>query len=185
VATVPVPFTWVAGSAPTAAALNGSTGPKGGLDFLLSPPRATLYMSSSVSLSNNTWTLVTWDGEYQDEDTSPMHSTSSNTSRLTAITPGRYEVSVRAYFAANATGTRGINVTPNGAGTRDVDNAALSDSFWAAANSTNQLVTATFEWLASANDYIELWVIQSSGGALNLVGSGSWTKMSMRWVASS
>ena len=72
-ATVPVPFTWTAGVAPTAATLNGSTGPKGGLDFLLSPPRAFAYQSTGVSVGTGTSTeiLMTFDAESWDTDTSP------------------------------------------------------------------------------------------------------------------
>lgn len=180
-ATVPNPMTWVAGLAgiPTAAQLNGTDGPKGVGDFLLDPPRVSVYMTTA-SLTHNTWTGVTWTATHYDTDS--MWD-SGDPTRLTVNTPGRYLVTARAYFAANATGTRGINLTPNGAGVRDTDNVALSDSFWAAANSTNQLVTATFEWAAVEDDYLEMHAIQSSGGALNLVGSSSWTRLAMRWVA--
>ena len=182
-ATVPVPFTWTAGVAPTAAALNGSTGPKGGLDFLLSTPRATVYNAASVSLTTATWTLATFDTDKQDTDA--CHDTGSNTSRLVATTPGLYLVTAQVYFAPSGTGNRGVNFTPNGGGTRASTNAALSDGFCAGVNNTNQLVSVSFEWSAAEDDFLEMWVYQSSGSGLNLIGGSTGTRVSMRWVATS
>lgn len=183
--TVPVPYTWVAGraDAPTASDLNGPHGPKGTGDFLLSPPRATVYNAASVSLTTATWTLATFDTDKQDTDT--IHSTSSNTSRLVATTPGLYLVTAQVYFAPSGTGNRGVNFTPNGGGTRASTNAALSDGFCAGVNNTNQLVSVSFEWSAAEDDFLEMWVYQSSGSGLNLVGGSTGTRVSMRWVATS
>lgn len=176
---VPSQQTVVVGGKITAA--YGNDDIRDAINFHLDPPRLQVSMAASVSLTHNTWTLVTWDTETWDNDV--MHDIVTNNSRLIAKTPGRYLVCVNAYFAPNATGGRGINLTPNGAGVRASANPVLSDGFQAAVNNTNQLVSATVEWNAATNDYLEHWVIQNSGGALNLVGGSSWTKVSVRRVS--
>lgn len=179
-ATVPSQSTVTVGSKITAAYANDDI--RDAINFILDPPRLQASLSANVSLATSgTWQLISWDTETWDNDS--MHSTSTNTSRLIAPTAGRYLVSVNAFFAPNATGTRGINLTPNGAGTKTANNAVLSDGYFAPANNTNNLVSATVEWSAAANDYLELWCVQSSGGALNLVGTANGSKVSMRRVS--
>lgn len=175
-ATVPTPYDWTAGVAPTAAALDAGVRDVG--TFLLSPPSCSLYNSSAPSLTNNTWTLVTWDSESWDNDS--MHSTASNTSRLVFATSGTYLLTVNAWFAANGTGGRGVNLTKSGAGTRAASNVVLSDGGVQATATAETLVAATVLRPFSAGDYVELWVWQASGGALNL--SGGYNKTTLQAI---
>jgi len=56
-----------------------------------SVPSAQVRKTSNQSLANATWTAVTWDSEAFDTDS--IHDISTNTSRLTCRTPGKYLLS--------------------------------------------------------------------------------------------
>lgn len=178
-ATVPTPFDWTAGAVPTASQLDA--GVRDVETFLLNPPHATAYHSVDRTLTTATWTLAIFDSEVEDND--GIHSTASNTSRLTCQTPGLYLVTANVFFAGNATGGRGINITKNGAGTRGATSSAISDGFTPGVANTNQLVSATCEVRMAATDHLELFLFQGSGGNLSYIGGASGTKFSMRWVA--
>ena len=120
--------------------------------------------SVAQSVADNTMTVVTFDQEVFDTDT--MHSTSSNTGRLTATTAGKYLITVVLQFDSNATGNRWIQFRKNG--------STLIQSFVQQADQS----TATYLHLScladlSATDYVEVQVQQTSGGALNIHGTGS------------
>lgn len=184
-ATVPTPFHYTANTVPTAANLNAGT--EDALKWVMDPPRVSVYHSADRTLTTATWTLAIFDSENWDQDgpgsSGGMHSVLSNTSRLVAVTAGRYLVSALVYFAGNATGGRGVNFTKNGAGTRSSSNTVLSDAFAPGVANTNQLVPVTFEVALAANDYLEMFLYQSSGGNLNYIGSVNNTRVSMRWVS--
>lgn len=175
-ATVPTPYHFTALTVPTAANMNA--GIESALVFLLDQPRVSLYRSATLSLTTATWTQVTWDSESWDTDT--MHSTGSNTSRLVFTTAGRYWLNVAAWFDANATGSRGVNLTKNGAGSRSASNVVLSDAVLSAASIGETFVGVTVERAFAAGDYIELFVYQNSGGALNLQAGTNKTVLQAR-----
>lgn len=60
------------------------------LEHLADPPQCSVRASVAQAISTNTLTLLTADTEFYDTDA--MHSTVSNTSRITCNTPGRYSV---------------------------------------------------------------------------------------------
>lgn len=178
-ATVPTFTTWVDEQVVTAADLNAQLRDAG--NFVLDPPRCTVYHSADRTLTTATWTLAIFDSEAQDTDT--MHSTATNNSRLVATTAGRYFVTALVYFAGNATGGRGINFTKNGAGTRTSLSTNVSDGFASGVANTNQLVSVAFEVNMAAGDYLEMFLYQSSGGNLAYIGGANCTRVSMRWVS--
>lgn len=186
-AVVPVPFTWVAGSAPSAATLNGSTGPKGGLDFLLSPPRAFAYQSTGVSVGTGTSTeiVMTFDAESWDTDTTAMHSTSSNSSRVVAVTPGLYSVNFQVSFPANATGVRYVVLRKNANATSGGGSLVALARQQSASATGSSYVGSTIDVSLAANDYLEVFAMQNSGGSLTTNTGVNATYLQMRWVASS
>lgn len=186
-AVVPVPFTWVAGSAPSAATLNGSTGPKGVGDFLTSPPRAMAYQSTGVSVGTGTSTeiLMTFDAEAWDTDTTAMHSTSSQTSRVIAITPGLYAVNYQVCFPANATGVRYTVLRKNADGTSGGGTAVHFARQQSASGTGASYVGASVDIQLAEDDYLELFALQNSGGSLTTSTGLTGTYLQMRWVASS
>lgn len=178
-ATVPTPFHFTANTVPTAANLNA--GIENALTFLLDPPRASLYRSTALSLTTATWTQVTFDSESWDNDA--MHSNVTFTARLNFTTAGRYLLMVNAWFDANSTGSRGVNLTKNGAGTRSASNTILSDAVLPAATVGETCVSVTVERSFAAGDYVELFTYQNSGGALNLGGGTNKTTLAARRVS--
>lgn len=175
-ATVPVPRTWVASENVTATIMNGTTGVKGALDFILSPPRCLVYQTATSSTTTGASTTITFDTETYDTDT--MHSTSVNTGRITATTTGLYTVFGQVCMASNATGTRTLALVKNG--TTTVANARLQSVI-----ATNAYIDLECDVQLTASDYLELTMLQTSGGALATVAGAGNTWFSARWVANS
>lgn len=175
-ATVPVPRTWVASETVTATIMNATTGVKGALDFILSPPRTSVYQTATTSCTNGAATVILFDTEAYDTDT--MHSTSSNTGRITATTTGLYTVYGQVCMASNATGTRTLSLLKNGATT--LANARLQSVI-----ATNAYIDLEIDVQMTAGDYVELTMTQTSGGALATVAGAGNTWFQARWVANS
>lgn len=124
---------------------------------------ARAYNSAALSIPNATDTVLTFNGERYDTDPNgEIHSTASNTSRLTCRTAGKYLVAASVAFAANATGSRFLRLLVNGS----IYIAIVSSHGNSAALDT-LLIAAAFYDLA-AGDYVEADVHQTSGGALNV-----------------
>jgi hypothetical protein len=127
-------------------------------------PGCRVYNSGAITIANNTTTALTFDTERYDTDA--MHSTSSNTSRITATTAGKYMIGGCVRFVSNSTGARYLFVVLNG--TTNI----VASSMAADANHYPDLNVSTVYDLA-ANDYIELAVNQSSGGNLDVSVNGN------------
>lgn len=158
-ATVPVEITWVTGQVVTAAQLNANV--RDAVNFLLSPPICQVRQTVAQSIPNNTNTAVLLDAE--DIDNDGMHSTITNTSRLTAATTGRYAVGGGGTFASNTTGVRLASYAVNGTevpGTRVI--AAPVGS-----STQTDMADRAMSVFLNAGDYLEMLLYQNSGGALN------------------
>lgn len=130
-------------------------------------PAARVYNSAAISLANYTATALTFNSERYDNDS--IHSTSSNTGRLTATTAGVYQITGHVGFAGSGTGRRQIYIRLNGStliGVQDgVPYTSGSDCY----------LTVTAEYKLAATDYVELVAFQNSGGSINAVSGGSYT----------
>lgn len=147
------------------------------LAFMMDPPRAQLRQTVAQSLTTGIAAAVTFTTE--DYDTALGHDTSTNPSRYVSQYPGRYKISGGASFAANATGRRITKWQINGA---DVMGSQVSLPTTAA--SVCGVPARTLEVYLDVDDYLELIVIQESGGALNTaVSSSDQALMCVRWVA--
>lgn len=146
-----IPTAMIAANAVTSAKIDWST-----------VPCALAFNSAVQSITNNTETTVLFDSESFDTDT--MHSTSSNTGRVTFTTAGKYAIIGCAAFASNATGYREGDLRING--TTYICTCKLGAN---AASSHEHMVIAFYN--AAAADYVELRVLQTSGGNLNTVGA--------------
>lgn len=125
--------------------------------------RALLYHSAVQSVANTTWAALLFDTE--DTDIGTLHSTVSNTSRITVPTGGAgvWLLTGSVDFAANASGIRAVQFYKNGAAAGSY--AVLPGTSSAAVQATHsQLITL------ADGDYVELYAYQSSGGALNTGG---------------
>ncbi len=122
-----------------------------------------LTLSANQSIPNSTATAVTWDTETWDTDS--YHSTSSNTSRLVIPATGKYAIWAIMNWDASGTGYRYGYFRKNGSTV--LAYPALAP---AVAGGVGTIINGYFEESFTASDYIELLVVQNSGGALNLSG---------------
>lgn len=149
------------------------------LSVLANPPIAKMRNSTTQSFTTATATAMTWDTE--DFDTAGGHSITTNTSRYTCQTgyAGRYRVNAVTEWAINATGIRETWFRVNGANI-----AGSSDRKSATADSitTNASTIVTLV----AGDYVEVFVQQTSGGALATIIGGSTYQQSyfeVQWIS--
>lgn len=124
-------------------------------------PLARVYNSAALTIANNTPTALTFNSERF--DIAGMHSTSSNTSRLTVPTGcgGKYRIGAHIQWASNASGNRAVWLYANGATVCAVEEKT---PFSGAAIS----MSVSTLWTLAAGDYVEVYVQQTSGGSLNV-----------------
>jgi hypothetical protein len=127
---------------------------------------ARAYNSANISINSATLTKLTFDSERWDNDT--IHSTSSNTGRLTATTAGIYMISAGVQWASNSTGNRELLIKLN-------DTTYILDKNCTAVTGAGTLMNVTTQYNLAAGDYVELVVYQDSGGALNIVTAGNYS----------
>lgn len=129
-------------------------------------PQARAFNSVAIShTTSGTEQVVTFDSERY--DSGGLHSTSVNTSRLTAPITGLYSVGACVRFASNATGYRYIYLRLNGT-------TVLGADIRPAASSVATVVPLMVDYQLTAGDYVEVVANQLSGGALNMeTGSGT------------
>lgn len=125
---------------------------------------ARVYNNASLVIPNATFTPLTFNTERYDTDN--IHSTASNTSRLTCKTAGKYLITGNAYFAINATGRRLYRLLLNGATPIAQVSAGLN-------NANRIYLVATTIWDMSVNDYVEFLAWQNSGGNLNVIADSA------------
>lgn len=173
-ATIPNPPTFGVLSPLTAGQMNGF---RDYINFLVAPPLCVLTNSAAITLPTTTQLALTFDTEGIDSD--GMHSLSTNTSRITCVTPGWYDVTGMASFSANPAGSRFGSFVINGSA---LDLARIEVAADQSTSRSTSLVTTTPIYL-SVGDYVEFTVWQ------NLTGGGSSltidrTRFSARWIHS-
>lgn len=122
--------------------------------------------SASQSIPDTTPTALTFDTNQYDPTS--MHSVSSNTSRITFATAGYYLVGANLRFAQNNAGYRQIVIELNG-----TTNLASETDTVFVTTGTDIAVSTGYKF--TANDYVRVIVVQTSGGALNVSNVGSWS----------
>jgi hypothetical protein len=168
-ATIPVPRTWVNGEFETDTIMNGSTGIRDAMNFLLSPPVCQVRRTTGQSIPSATPTPIAFDAE--DEDNDGIHSLVTNTSRLTIVTPGWYNVSGMVPYSANGTGGRECRIVKNG-----VVNGVLGGRVLGPipSGSIDTCVPIhAIEVQCVAGDFLELYAVQTTGGALTTTATNS------------
>lgn len=127
-------------------------------------PSARVYNSANISIPNNAATALTFNSERWDTD--GIHSTTTNTGRLTCVTAGIYSIFGHIRFAANATGIRSVFIRLNG--TTIIGSQLNHQS--SAAIAELSIVT---HYVLAVGNYVELMVYQNSGGALSVDAVGN------------
>ncbi len=119
---------------------------------------ARVYNNADITIANSTETALTFNTERYDTDS--IHSTSSNTSRLTCQTAGKYLIIGQASFYNNNTGIRTIVIKLNNTTSigQDLRAAPVGDVWFGTSTKYN----------LSVGDYVELKVVQTSGDNLDV-----------------
>jgi len=163
------PFTAVAGTAWKAADWNVY-----GRDNITwvatDSPACRAYNSAAISVANFSFQALTFNSERFDN--ASVHSTVSNTSRMTvpAGGGGKYLMGGLISFANNTTGDRGGRIRINGS----TDVASQTGPPATSGVDTSDF-TITTVYSLSAADYAELMAFQVSGGALNAAASSNYS----------
>lgn len=145
-------------------------------NWVTSPIMAILRQTVAQTFANNSSTQVTMDTE--DRDTDGGHSTSSNTSRYTAQTPGWFDVDGAGSFASNATGIRSGRWFISSTAVSTCGSNQLSVS----TGQTSRLAMPGACRFLNISDYYELNMFQTSGGNLaTVVGTGEQSYMDIRY----
>jgi len=105
-------------------------------------------------------------------DSYSWHSTSVNTSRITPTIAGWYLATGNVQWAANANGTRRLDLAVNGASVCTVE------SLGSASSATGQTVS-TVIYANGSSDYYEILGYQNSGGAISTNVSASYNYFTM------
>jgi hypothetical protein len=128
------------------------------------PDTCRVYNSANISITHNTLTVIDWDSERH--DTNGMHSTSTNTSRITLQKGGQYFIELSVLFAAES--------APNSI---KIARILLNGSTLLAGQvhrsvgggSVTQIISCSAMPYLQASDYIEAQVFQNTGASLNLL----------------
>lgn len=171
---IPSPRTWTVGEVLTAAKLNVDV--RDGLNFLLSPPWAVMRKSAAQSIANSTIVLVTWDVEDIDRDNG--HNNAVNNTRYTSQTAGWYFINGAVRWSSTAGDLRTFDFrkTFSGGGTEQYSIQS--------GTALGALMRGTIHLFLAVGDYVEIFVTQASGGAVNTSGSSALEqRWEVRWIS--
>lgn len=173
-ATVPTTLTAVVNAKLTAAQWN--TYVRDAVGFFINVPRVYAYQgTTTTTLTTAVAATLALDTELYDTDT--IHSLVTNTSRLTIVTAGLYEITCSVGFASNATGYRNVIVLKNGA-------IALARSQQGPSpTANNTAIQCTARENLIVGDYLEIQATQASGGNLATVLGRDYTWLAAEWIA--
>jgi hypothetical protein len=152
------------------------------VNFLLSPPRAACYRAADKSTADATYVVYDMDLELYDPYTPAAHSTVTNNSRLIAAEAGLYTVKTHVSWAANSTGSRSVMLRKNAAGS-SVGGTLIIDTSTLPSAGAAGFLGLTVDTQLNANDYIEVFTKQTSGGALNVLNGFGNTFLEFLWVS--
>lgn len=176
-ATVPSFRTWVAGEIATAAFFNTNVRDAG--NFFLSVPIGEFRQTVSQNFTSSVGTALNFDTEDVDNDNG--HSTVSNTSRYTAQTQGRFQVSGGISYASHAdSNVRQVEIDLNGASVSGSDQAVVGFS----ADNCRIATRVKQIFMNGSTDFVTIVGFQASGVTLATVVSGAAQQpnMNVRWV---
>lgn len=129
-------------------------------EFFVDPPACSVFGSSAQSVPDSSPTPLTANSESFDNDS--MHSTVTNTSRLTMQTAGRYLCVATATFAADVDGFRRLTFRVDGTTSHTAVTAPVSSG------SVNAGITGVRALVLNAGQYVEVLATHSAGAALDV-----------------
>jgi hypothetical protein len=140
--------------------------------------------TSTTSLATGTWTLMTFASE--EYDTQSSHSTSSNTGRLTANETGLYQVHGMVTMDYHTSkNMAGLQLRKNAAGS-STGGTLIAQSTTMISDNSLIITAATINTMIrlTSSDYVELFVVQNSGGSLALKGTTLNHRFGAIWLTS-
>lgn len=137
---------------------------------LRSQPSANVFLLSDQTATNNSLITLAFGGEFF--DIGGLHSSTTNTSRLTAPTAGIYQVNAMVSWLSNASGGRLVGVYKNGAAFPILSDVRAPTPGGTSTQSLTGLISL------AAGDFLEVKVFQDSGTSL-AVSSSAQTQFSM------
>lgn len=128
---------------------------------------ARVYHNTTQAVNTSTHTALTFNSERYDTDT--VHDTSTNPTRLTCKTPGKYDIKGAVSFPDNATGVRMAYIRLNG-----TKILGVAEFMAVTTPSVATACTLAGSWDMALNDYVELVVWQNSGSTLTFTASDAY-----------
>lgn len=179
-ATVPTPLDPSAGDK-----LSATTFDSGVRDPLLwlmgGYPRVHAYSSTGVAVPNSTGgTLIPLNAEIYDTDN--MHSTTTNTGRITFNTAGIYRVSIQISMPTATYSTLDLYTNLNSGGAVGGGSTIKQNFFNMAAAGTGNCIF-NFSRAFIAGDYIEQFIDQTSGASRTSSGTSFGTRVQAEWIS--
>ena len=129
-------------------------------EFLIDPPACSVYNSTAQTVATATASTLLADTERYDNDS--MHSTVSQTSRITATTAGRYLLFFTIECDPDADGSRRVDMRYNG-----VDDY-ICFNIPASSGVSTVVVSGTRSVVLAAGDYMEMRVQHTAGNDLDV-----------------
>ena len=147
-------------------------------------PGARVQRDAAVSIpSGGASTVLSWDST-PDFNVGGVFDSTKPT-RMTAPIAGRYLITAGVRWDSNAIGRRvvALNVNYPATGWAQIARSSVSAA-WSTTAAFFPEQTATTVYKLNAGDYVEVWVAQDSGSALDLiVGIDNGVTYSMQWLA--
>lgn len=138
------------------------------------PDGCRVYNDAAESVTSGTPLALTFDQERYDNGN--LHSTVTNTSRLTAAKDGVYIITGHIGWDGNATGYRELFIKLGGA-------TILAHITIPTISGTVFEMSISSVYHLSATNYVELYAGQNSGGALNVQSDGNRSpEFAMQWI---
>ena len=147
-------------------------------------PGARVQRDAAVSIpSGGASTVLSWDST-PDFNVGGVFDSTKPT-KMTAPIAGRYLITASVRWDSNAAGRRvvALNVNYPATGWAQIARSSVS-AYWSTTAAFFPEQTATTVYKLNAGDYVEVWVAQDSGSALDLmVGIDNGVTYSMQWLA--
>lgn len=129
-------------------------------------PAARVYHDASQSIANNTETVLAFNSERFDTDT--MHNNSTNNSRLTCKTAGKYIITAGIDWQEVVGGDRQVIIRLNGTTILAADRRPASSG-----GKCNQTITTVYD--LAVNDYIEIIARHTQGDSLSVISGSNYS----------
>lgn len=132
------------------------------LEALIEPPACSVYHSTTQSVAASTTVYLSANSENFDND--GLHSTVTNTSRITIQKTGRYELISTVQFAPEAAGSGVRNVKFRVNGTTTYESIQVVHT----STGSSAVLPGTRKLDLTAGDYVECGAFQSSPNSVNV-----------------